>query len=103
ARVTAPSNKSCGPRKLAHNRPTQQPRCRPAECLRPPSEDAARARAGALELSGGMEMRGSWTKAIQGWGAAALLVLSALPAAAQTQAGGGAGRGADAAGGGPPR
>ena len=33
-------------------------------------------------------MRGSWTKAIQRWGAAVLLVLSALPAAAQTTSGG---------------
>src|SRR4029079_6635495 len=42
----------------------------------------------ALELSGGMQMRGSGTKAIQRWAAAALLVLTALPAAAQTTAGG---------------
>jgi len=33
-------------------------------------------------------MSGDWTKAIQGWGAAVLLVLSALPAAAQTTSGG---------------
>src|SRR6185295_3241907 len=38
-----------------------------------------------------MQMRGSGTKAIQGWAAAALLVLTALPAAAQTTAGGVAG------------
>src|SRR5262245_24234101 len=36
-------------------------------------------------------MRGIWAKTIQRWGAAALLALSALPAAAQTTASGVAG------------